>query len=246
VRCRFALPVLLAALALAGCGEEHAGSDPHEAVLPAGVVRPADAKTDQDTNPANLASAVITYSFGQLPQYIDDASFRLLPHDVRQTSTPGETTTRGYRITVPRTSLVLDTVYTASPTTAETRQLASAWTVDVTLDGRHVPNPARHWVFYRNNGPQICRIYFPGDLGSLAMGANSMVFRPLAAGRHRLVVRLEQRLPPAPPARLVADYRLLVLDRGPNARERAIAPEEDEPPPPSNRTPLSFRTGSSF
>jgi hypothetical protein len=243
---RVALPVLLAALVLAGCGEKHVASDPHVAVLPAGAVRPADAKTDQDTNSANLASAVITYSFGQLPRYIDDARFRLLPHDVQQTSAPGETTTRVYRITVPRTGLVLDTVYTASPTTAETRQLAGAWTVDVALDGRHVANPASHWVFYRNNGPQICRIYFPGDLGSLNMGANSMVFRPLVAGRHRLVVRLEQRLPPARPARLVAVYRLLVLDRGPNARERAIAPEEDEAPPASNRTPLSFRPGSGF
>jgi hypothetical protein len=215
-------------------------------LLPPGTVRPPQAKTDQDTNPANLASAVITYSFGQLPQYIDAAAFRLLPHDIEQTSTPGETTRRAYRITTPQTNLVLDSVYTASPTTLETRQLADAWTVDVTLDGEHVPNPEQHWVFYRNNGPQICRIYFPGDLGSLAMGANSMVFRPLAPGRHRLLVRLTQKLPPDPrPARLVADYRLDVLPRGPNAHERSLAPNEEAAPPANNRTPLAFRTQSS-
>ena len=103
-----------------------------------------------------------------------------------------------------------------------------------------------YWVFYRNDGPQICRIYYPGDLGSLEMGANSMVIRPLGPGRHRLLVRLVQKLPPDRPARLVADYRLLVLDRGPNAKERASAPDEDAPPPANNRTPLAFRPESGF
>jgi hypothetical protein len=74
------------------------------------------------------------------------------------------------------------------------------------------------------------------------MGANSMVFRPLPAGLHRLRVELVRRLSPAtPPARLVADYRLRVLARPPNATERAIAPEEDGPPPPTNRVPFTFR-----
>ena len=54
-------------------------------MIPAGLVRPPDAKTDMDTNPANLASAVVTYNFHQLPEYIDAGAFRLLPYDVERT-----------------------------------------------------------------------------------------------------------------------------------------------------------------
>ena len=243
---------LLAVVALAaGCG----GAEKRQAVRPAAptgrfladaVVRSPHVKTDMDTNPANLASAVITYSFGQLPEYIDEASFRLLPHDVEQASVPGQTSRRVYRLTTPRTRLVLDTVYTAAPTADEAKLLARAWTVDVSLDGRHLRQPDRFWVFYRNNGPEICRIYFPGDLGSLHMGANSIVFHPLAPGRHRLVVRATQHLGGSlGSSTLVADYRLRVLSRGPSEHERELAPEEDSAPPATNRTPLTFRTQSS-
>jgi hypothetical protein len=245
---------LLAVVALAaGCGG--AEKEKQQAVRPAApagrfladaVVRSPNVKTDMDTNPANLASAVITYSFGQLPQYIDEASFRLLPHDVEQASVPGQTSRRVYRITTPRTRLVLDTVYTAAPTADEAKLLARAWTVDVSLDGRRLRQPDRFWVFYRNNGPEICRIYFPGDLGSLNMGANSIVFHPLARGRHRLVVRATQHLGGSlGSSTLIADYRLRVLARGPNEHERELAPEEDSAPPAGNRTPLTFRTQSS-
>ena len=141
---------------------------------------------------------------------------------------------------------MLDTVYTAAPTADEAKLLARAWTVDVSLDGRHLRQPDRFWVFYRNNGPQICRIYFPGDLGSLQMGANSIVFHPLAPGRHRLVVRATQHLGGSlGSSTLIADYRLRVLARGPNEHERELAPEEDSAPPADNRTPLTFRTQSS-
>jgi hypothetical protein len=240
------LAALLSLLAAcAGCGStasEVAAPAASLAVLPERFVRAPDVKTDMDTNPANLASAVVTYSFGQLPEYIDDAAFRLLPHDMAQASEPGTTVRRVYRITMPRTQLVLDAAVTSSPTESETRQLARSFGVRVSLDGRYVRNPERYWVFYRNNGPQICRIYFPGDLGSLNMGASSMVFRPLAAGRHLLRVELVHKLSPSvPPARLIADYRLRVLPRGPNAAERAIAPDEEGPPPPTNRTPITFR-----
>src|SRR5436190_16679995 len=71
----------------AGCGAtsaEVAAPGSALALLPERFVRAPDAKTDMDTNPANLASAVVTYSFGQLPEYIDDAAFRLLPHDMAQ------------------------------------------------------------------------------------------------------------------------------------------------------------------
>ena len=102
--------------------------------------------------------------------------------------------------------------------------------------------PKRFWVFYRNNGPLICRIYFPGDLGSLNMGANSMVLRPLPAGRHLLRVVVRHRISHSQPVALrVAEYRLRVLPRGPNAAERAVAPDETAPPPANNRTPLTFR-----
>jgi hypothetical protein len=242
-----ALAAAAVLIALSGCGSgeaKHAlaavGETP---LLPDSFVRQPGVKTDMDTNPANLASAVVTYNFGQLPKYIDGAAFRLLPHDLEQASVPGRTLTKVYRLTVPHTHLVLDTVVTTAPVAQEARQLANAWRVSVSLDGRHVRNPERFWVFYRNNGPQICRIYFPGDLGSLHMGANSIVLRPLPAGRHRLRVQLRHRVSDsAPVARLVADYRLRVLARGPSAAERAIAPDEEGPPPPNNRTPLTFRT----
>jgi len=240
---RFVAAVALVAV-LAGCGSHAAvRSDPPSGpYLPVSFLRSPHAKTDMDTNPANLASAVVTYSLGQLPEYIDDGDFRLLPHDMEQTSEPGKTLRNVYRLTVPRTQLVLDTAVTASPLSSEARQLASAYTISIRLDGRAVRDPERFWVFYRNNGPLICRIYFPGDLGSLNMGASSMVFRPLPAGRHLLRVELVHRLSPSvPPARLIADYRLRVLPRGPNAAERAIAPDEEGPPPPTNRTPITFR-----
>ena len=246
------LGLLVVATLAAGCGAAGKRQAAVTAAAPAGrfladaVVRSPHVKTDMDTNPANLASAVITYSFGQLPQYIDEAGFRLLPHDVAQASVPGRTSRRVYRITTPRTRLVLDTVYTAAPTADEVKQLARAWTVDVALDGRHLRQPGRFWVFYRNNGPEICRIYFPGDLGSLHMGANSIVFHPLAPGSHRLVVRATQHLGGRlGSSTLVADYRLRVLGRGPNEHERELAPEEDSAPPANNRTPLTFRSQSS-
>jgi hypothetical protein len=242
--------IAVGCLGLAGCGDSHqakrssAPADP-KPLLPDRFVRQPDVKTDMDTNPANLASAVVTYSFGQLPMYIDGAAFRLLPHDMEQTSEPGRTLTRVYRLTVPRTRLVLDTAVTTAPVASEARELARAYTISVSLDGRYVRNPDRFWVFYRNNGPQICRIYFPGDLGSLNMGANSMVLQPLAAGSHVLRVELRHRISDSvPPARRVAVYRLRVLPRPPNADEIALAPDEEAPPPENNRTPLTFRTSS--
>src|SRR5262249_10789686 len=97
-----------------------------------------------------------------------------------------------------------------------------------------------YWVFYRNNGPQICRIYFPDDLSSLQMAVNSMVWRPLRPGQHRLRVVVLQQLPPSrQPARFVTDYDIRVLSRPPNKREIAIAPDESLPRP--DRTPLTFR-----
>ena len=241
---RFVAAVALVAV-LAGCGSHAAvrSDPPSGAYLPESFVRSPHVKTDMDTNPANLASAVVTYSLGQLPEYIDDGDFRLLPHDMEQTSEPGKTLRNVYRLTVPRTQLVLDTAVTASPLSSEARQLASAYTISIRLDGRAVRNPERFWVFYRNNGPLICRIYFPGDLGSLNMGANSLVLRPLPAGRHVLRVVVRHRVSDAQPVALrISEYHLRVLPRPPNATERAIAPEEDEAPPPNNRTPLTFRS----
>src|ERR671938_1260035 len=128
-------------------------------------------------------------------------------------------------------SLVLAAAVTTAPALAEAKELARAFQVDVSLDGRHVRDPSRFWVFYRNNGPQICRIYFPGDLGSLNMGANSMVLQPLPAGRHVLRVELRHRISDAqPPARRIAVYHLRVLPRAPNAAEIALAPDEEGPP----------------
>jgi hypothetical protein len=206
-------------------------------------LRSPDAKTDMDTNPANLASAVVTAGLGQLPVYIDGGAFRLLPFDLNQTSEPGRTLVSKYRITLPRTQMVVDTVSVASPTRSETRSLARDWDVRVSLDGRYVRDPHRFWIFYRNNGPQICRIYFPGDLGSLQMGANSFVLNPLPAGRHVLRVEVAQRMSKRlPVARIVRVYSLHVLSRLPGPREASIAPDEEGPPPENNRTPLAFRT----
>jgi hypothetical protein len=210
--------------------------------VPAGVIRPPGAKTDMDTNAANLASAVVTHSFEQLPAYIDGASLRLLPIDLFRAAQPGVRTLRTYRVTTPRTGLVVDTAVTSSLTEAEARHDAAQYTIAVSLDGRTVRNLARYWIFYRNNGPQICRIYFPGDLGSLNMGANSLVLRPLAAGRHVLHVVVRQRIAGAQPATLVTDYVLRVLDRPPNARERRSAPPDDSNPASLGNQPLVLRT----
>ena len=75
------------------------------------------------------------------------------------------------------------------------------------------------------------------------MGANSMVLRPLSAGRHLLRVVVRHRVSDSQPVAVrVAEYHLRVLPRPPNAAERAIAPDEDAPPPANNRTPLTFRS----
>jgi hypothetical protein len=251
--------VLAAVAALAGCGGEvgdavrdtppqlqlrhFAAGGP---LLPDSFLRSPQAKTDMDTNPANLASAVVTAGLGQLPPYIDGGAFRLLPFDLNQTSEPGRALVSKYRVTLPRTRVVVDTVAVASPTSSETRSLAQNWDVRVSLDGRFVRDPHRFWIFYRNNGPQICRIYFPGDLGSLQMGANSFVLNPLRPGRHVLRVDVAQRISERlPVARIVRVYALHVLARGPGAHERAVSPDEEGPPPANNRTPLTFRTQSS-
>ena len=189
-----------------------------------------------DTNPANLASAVVTHAFGQLPVYIDAAGFRLLPFDVFRAAEPGRRTVEVYRITTPRTAMVLDTAITSALTEGDARADARGVRVAVSLDGMRLAHPERYWVFYRNNGPQICRIYFPGDLGSLNMGANSLVFRPLKAGRHRLEVVVRRGR-----ATLVTRYLLDVLRRGPNKRERAIAPDDDANPATLGNTPLVLR-----
>ena len=240
------LALLPAALAVAGCGggTTHAHAVVHHNpsgvafVSPSAIRSPKPGK-DNDTNPSNLASAVVTHAFGQLPQYIDAASFRLLPYDVYRVFEPGRPHTRTVRLTTPRTSLVLDTVVTSGPTQDEARRNARAYTVRVTLDSRLVRRIGRYWLNYRNNGPQICRIYFPGDLGSLSMSVNSLVLRPPAPGLHRIGVTVVRRSPGVPPARLVYRYVVRVLARGPSPAERAIAPEEDAAKPPS-RTPLTF------
>ena len=138
---------------------------------------------------------------------------------------------------------MLDAAVTTAPGLQEAKELARNYQVDVALDGRHVRDPERFWVFYRNNGPQICRIYFPGDLGSLNMGANSLVLHPLRAGQHLLRVVVRHRVSDSQPVALrIAEYHLRVLPRPPNAAEQAIAPEEDSAPPENNRTPLTFRS----
>jgi hypothetical protein len=236
---RRAIPLFFVVLLAAGWGTHRASGD--RFVAP-GVVRPPDAKTDMDTNAANLASAVVTHSFGLLPAYIDGASLRLLPLDLFRPAQPGVRTLRTYRVTSPRTGLVLDTAVTSGLTEAEARRNAAQYTIAVSLDGRAVRSPARYWIFYRNNGPQICRIYFPGDLGSLNMGADSLILRPLPAGRHLLHVVVRQRIAGAEPATLVTDYALRVLDRPPNARERRSAPPDDSDPASLGNKPLVLRT----
>lgn len=234
--------IVLLVFVLAACWSGAAVAAGTQRLLPAGAVRPPDAKTDMDTNPANLASAVITHAFGQLPDYIDGARERLLPFDVFRTSRPGTKTVKVVRLTVPRTALVLDTAMASSLTEAQAREDAGQFRISVSLDGAAVPRPSRFWIFYRNNGPLICRIYFPGDLGTLNMGVNSLLFRPLAPGQHAIRVVLHRRLAGAAPATLVTVYSLKVLDRRPDARERASAPADDANPATLGNKPLAFRT----
>jgi len=234
VRARLLLVVPV--LALAGCGAARQ-------TAAAKLVRAPEAKVEMDENAANLASAVVTYNFGQLPEYIDGAKYRLLPHDLGQAVEPGGTTRRTYRLTVPHTSLVLDTVVTSALTESEARADASQWRVSVRVDGERVSNPQRYWVFYRNNGAQICRIYFPGDLGALNMGVHSLVLRPLPPGRHSLHVVAYRSLGDGKAGRIVAHYALRVLARAPSAREVAIAPNDKLGDALNvNRTPLTFRS----
>jgi hypothetical protein len=208
-------------------------------VVGPGAIRSPDFRKNMDTNPANLASAVVTHAFGQLPEYIDDASFRLLPYEMFAAYEPGRARTQTYRLTTPHTNLVLDTVVTSGLTGTEAHRNAAAYSVSVTLDGRLVPRIDRYWVAYRNDGPLICRIYFPGDLGSLNMDVHSLVLRPLTAGLHRIRVAVVRHSPGVPPARRVTNYALRVLGRGPSTAERAVAPPDDAPKPPS-RTPLAL------
>lgn len=205
-----------------------------------GAIRSPKPGTTMDTNPANLASAVVTHAFGQLPKYIDGAAFRLLPYDMFRAFEPGRTLARTFTVTTPRTNLVLDTVVTSAATSAGARVNARAYSVAVALDGRLVRDPGRYWLYYRNNGPQICRIYYPGDLGSLHMAAHSLVLLPLAPGPHLLRVTVAWRAEGGRRARIVTRYLLHVLPRAPNAAERASAPEEDAPKPDSS-TPLVLR-----
>jgi hypothetical protein len=241
---RTSIVALLAAFGLAGCGSQHSAAPAAERpLIPAGLVRPPDAKTGMDTNPANLASAVVTYNFHQLPEYIDAGAFRLLPYDVERVVEPGRTVRKVWRLTVPRTGLVLDTVVTSALTEAGARSDARRFDVGVSYDGRRLAQSQRYWLFYRNNGSQICRIYFPGDLGALNMGVHSIVFQSVPAGHHVLRVVVQQRIPGAAAARLVSEYRLNVLRRGPTIRERAIAPDAEAGDRAAvNRTPLTFRT----
>ena len=208
--------------------------------VPPGTIRPPTVTTNMDTNPANLASAVLTHAFGQLPDFIDGASIRLLPYDVYRAFEPGRTVARTYRVTTPRTGLVLDAASVSGLTVSEALANARQYAVAVTLDGLLVPNPERYWVAYRNNGPQICRIYFPGDLGSLNMRVNSLVLRPLPAGTHVLHVTVTQHAPGLRTGRIRTTYVLRVLPRKPNKAEVASAPDDDAPKPGDN-TPLTFR-----
>jgi hypothetical protein len=234
--------IVLSIAVLAACWSGAAVAAGTQRVVPANAIRPPHAKVDKDDNPANLGSAVITHAFGQLPVYIDAAQERLLPFDVFRTSVPGRKTVTTYRITTPRTALVLDTAMASSLTEAQAREDARQFRVAISIDGATVPRPERFWVFYRNNGPLICRIYFPGDLGTLNMGVNTLFIRPLTPGRHTIRVVVHRRLIGAAPATLVTVYALHVLDRPPNARERASAPEEDANPSSLGNTPLVFRT----
>jgi hypothetical protein len=240
---RQALPLVAVALALAACGgavQKTATPAGATFVSAPGIRSPYFRKT-MDANPANLASADVTHAFGQLPVYIDDAKRRLLPLDMFRAFEPGRTLTRTYRVTTPRTQLILDTVVASGQTQAEARTNAHPYGVAVTLDGRTVPEIDRYWVYYRNNGPQICRIYFPNDLSSLNMAVHSLVVEPLAGGHHRISVTVTRRSPGERPARRVTTYLLWVLPRRPTAAERAIAPGDDAPKPTS-RTPLTFVT----
>jgi hypothetical protein len=234
VRARLLMLLALAA-PLAACG---AASDPAQV-----VVRSPGAHVEMDENAANLASAVVTYNFGQLPEYIDKAKYRLLPHDLDQTVEPGAVARHTYQLTVPRTWLVLDTVVTSALTESEARQDAAQWRVSVRIDGTALAQPHRYWVYYRNNGAQICRIYFPGDLGALNMGVHSLVLRPLSPGRHSLHVVADRSLGGGRAGRIVTDYALRVLPRAPNAREIAVAPDDELGDALNvNRTPLTFRS----
>jgi hypothetical protein len=234
--------IVLLVFVLAACWSGAAVAAGTQPVVPANAIRQPGAKTNMDTNPANLGSAVITHAFGQLPVYIDGAQERLLPFDVFRTSQPGTKTVKAYRITTPRTALVLDTAMASSLTEAQAREDARQFDVAISIDGAAVPRPSRFWVFYRNNGPLICRIYFPGDLGTLNMGVNMLYIRPPTPGPHTIRVVVHRHLAGAAPATLVTVYSLHVLDRLPNARERAIAPDEDANPKSLGNTPLAFRT----
>ncbi len=228
---RARLLVVGAVVVLAGCG----------ASQPASVVRLPDAQPGRDDDAANLASAVVTYNFGQLPEYIDHAEYRLLPHDLNQVVEPGVTSRKRYSLTVPHTALVLDTVVTSALRESEAREDASHWDVAVRIDGEPLTQPRRYWVFYRNNGAQICRIYFPGDLGALNMGVHSLVLR-LPPGRHSVHVVATRSLGSGEPGRIVTDYTLRVLAREPDAREAASAPNDELGDRLNvNRTPLTFR-----
>ena len=235
---RRALPISLVILVAAVWGTSvAAGAD----VTP-GSIRSPDAKVDADSNAANLASAVITHAFGLLPDYIDGASLRLLPFDIFRAAEPGMTTRRTYRLTVPHTGLVLDTAVTSELTSADALHDSRQYSIAVSLDGRTVPRPSSYWVFYRNNGPQICRIYFPGDLGSLHMGANSFVLRPLAPGRHLLHVMVVEGIAGTRSATLITNYVLDILHRTPDAAEIRSAPDDDADPATLGNTPLALRT----
>jgi hypothetical protein len=235
---RRALPIFLVMLVAAVSGTSvAAGAD-----VPPGSIRAPDAKTDADSNSANLASAVITHAFGLLPDYIDGASLRLLPFDMFRAAEPGVTTRRLYRLTVPHTGLVLDTAVTSELTSADALHDSRQYSIAVSLDGRIVPRPSSYWVFYRNNGAQICRIYFPGDLGSLHMGANSLVLRALSPGRHLLHVVVVERIAGAPSATLITNYVLDILHRSPDAAEIRSAPDDDADPASLGNTPLALRT----
>ncbi len=226
-----------------GAGRVALHATHHVPYVASAAIRSPAFHASMDTNPANLASAVVTHAFGQLPDYIDDARFRLLPFQMYRVFEPGRSLRHSIRVTTPHTNLVLDTVAAAGATGTEAQQNASAYSVSVSIDGKLVPSIRRYWIYYRNNGPQICRIYFPGDLSSLNMAVHSLVLRPLSPGRHEVSVAVVRRSQGLLPARVTTRYLLDVLPRPPSKAERAIAPEEDGPKPPS-RTPLTFAATS--
>src|SRR3954451_7760714 len=55
---------------------------PRGPLIAAPQIRSPQAAVPMDDNAANLASAVVTFGFGQLPPYIDKAEYRLLPFEV--------------------------------------------------------------------------------------------------------------------------------------------------------------------